>query len=264
MATTPTIAWIAYAPVKSMALVALEAADLGPSGIAGDRRFVVLDGAGRLCNGVRFGRLATIVPHVSADGGTLELRFPDGTVAAGPVRRTEPVTVRFYGDDRRLHGLDGPWDAALTAWAGMPLRLVEADGEGTAIDRMPKGGAVTIVAARDLAELALAGGREDPLDHRRLRITLGVAGVPAWAEDGWKGRTMRVGAASIRPVGDVGRCAMTTQDPDTGEPDFDTLRHLAALRAGYTGSERLPCGVYARVVTPGRVHVGDPVEVAPA
>ena len=75
---------------------------------------------------------------------------------------------------------------------------------------------------------------------------------------------MRVGAASIRPVGDVGRCAMTTQDPDTGEPDFDTLRHLAALRAGYTGSERLPCGVYARVVTPGRVHVGDPVEVAPA
>lgn len=263
MTASPTLAWIAAAPVKSMALAALEEAEIGPHGIPGDRRFVVLDGGGRLCNGVRFGRLATIVPSVSADGGTLALRFPDGTRVEAPVRRSEPRSVRFYGDERVLHGLDGPFDAALSAWAGMTLQLMEADRPGSAIDRAPKGGAISIVARRDLAELALAGGRDDPLDHRRLRINLGVDGVPAWAEDGWVGRTLRIGAATIRVKGDVGRCAMTTQDPDTGEPDFDTLRHLGALRADYTGSERLPCGVYARVVVPGRVRVGDPVEVLP-
>ncbi len=260
--TAGRIAWISVAPVKSMALQALAEAEIGPRGIAGDRRFVVLDGGGRLCNGVRFGRLASIRPEVAPDGTHLALRFPDGTVAAGPVIRTEPRTVEFYGAARAFHDLDGPFDAALSAWAGMPLRLVEADRPGEALDRMPKGGHITIVSARGLAEVALAGGLDDPLDQRRFRLTLGVEGAPAWAEDGWVGRTLQVGAAAIRPGGDVGRCAVTTCDPDTGEPDADTLRWLRAIRGHRATGERLPFGVYARVVTPGTVRLGDAVTVA--
>ena len=64
----------------------------------------------------------------------------------------------------------------------------------------------------------------------------------------------------VAPVGDVGRCAVTTRNPDTGEVDLDTLKTLAAYRPeGRT--EPLPFGVHAAVVQPGRVRVGDGVRL---
>jgi uncharacterized protein YcbX len=77
-------------------------------------------------------------------------------------------------------------------------------------------------------------------------------------EDDWIGRRVAIGGAVVAPVGDVGRCAVTTKNPDTGEVDLDTLGTLAAYRReGRT--EPLPFGVHAAVVQPGRVRVGDPV-----
>jgi uncharacterized protein YcbX len=69
---------------------------------------------------------------------------------------------------------------------------------------------------------------------------------------------VKVGDAVVAPVGDVGRCAVTTRNPDSGELDLDTLRVLTGYRReGRT--EPLPFGVHAAVVQPGRVRVGDPV-----
>jgi uncharacterized protein YcbX len=71
-----------------------------------------------------------------------------------------------------------------------------------------------------------------------------------------------IGGAVVAPVGDVGRCAVTTKNPDTGEVDLDTLGTLAAYRReGRT--EPLPFGVHAAVVQPGRVRVGDAVSPMP-
>jgi len=52
---------------------------------------------------------------------------------------------------------------------------------------------------------------------------------------------------------------VTTQDPDTGVPTVDTLRALRSYRP--EGTERLPFGVFGSVVAPGRVRVGDAVEL---
>ena len=66
----------------------------------------------------------------------------------------------------------------------------------------------------------------------------------------------------------VGRIALgaaiTTQNPETGVPDFDTLRMLAAYRpvtANEAGKKHLAFGVYGEVVEPGRVALGDSVDV---
>ena len=61
----------------------------------------------------------------------------------------------------------------------------------------------------------------------------------------------------MRPLGNVGRCVVTTCDPSTGERDFDTLGVLATYRREIETSEPLPMGVVGDVVTPGRVRVGD-------
>ena len=51
-------------------------------------------------------------------------------------------------------------------------------------------------------------------------------------------------------------------DPRTGISDLDTLAALATYRQGEVTSEPLAFGVWARVVQPGAVRVGDRIEVA--
>jgi len=60
--------------------------------------------------------------------------------------------------------------------------------------------------------------------------------------------------------GDVGRCVVTSHDPDRGFTDLDTLGTLARYRREGR-NEPLPFGVYGSVVVPGRVRVGDPVQL---
>ncbi|MFN8624324.1 MAG: MOSC domain-containing protein, partial [Chloroflexota bacterium] len=130
---------------------------------------------------------------------------------------------------------------------------------GNGVDRADLGGSVSLATVASLAELAAVGGLDEPLDQRRFRMTIGIGGVRAWAEDAWLGHEVRVGGAVVRPEGNVGRCATTTQDPDTGTPDVDTLGLLSRLRGDVATTEPLPFGVWASVVTPGLVRLGDPV-----
>jgi uncharacterized protein YcbX len=248
------LAWIAIAPVKSMALHHLERAELGLAGIPGDRAFAVVDEADRLVNGKRFGPLATIRPEVDPDAGTLALRFPDGSVVGGEVRLGEVADAMFFGHPRPVRRVIGPWSEALSAWSGRVVRLVALAEPGGGTDRGPT---ATLLSTAALADLAAAGGADGPLDQRRFRMTFGVDGIQAYGEEAWIGRDVHVGGAVVRPVGNVGRCAVTTQDPDTGAPSFDTLHVLQATRGHLDTTEPLPFGVWADVVQAGEVAVGD-------
>jgi uncharacterized protein YcbX len=92
-------------------------------------------------------------------------------------------------------------------------------------------------------------------------MTLELGGAAEHEEDTWIGQTVSVGAAQIVVEGDVGRCLVTSHDPDTGITDLDTLGTLARYRPEGV-VERLPFGVYARVSEPGRVRLGDAVRAA--
>jgi uncharacterized protein YcbX len=52
---------------------------------------------------------------------------------------------------------------------------------------------------------------------------------------------------------------VTTQHPETGEPDLDTLKVLAAYRRDVETTEPLPFGVHAAVAEGGHVSIGDAV-----
>lgn len=255
------VARLGIAPVKGMAVVDLEAAAIRVDGIPGDRRFAVLDAADRLVNGKSLGPLATIVPELRDEPETLRLRFPDGSSVEGAVVTAEAVGAQFSGGQRAAHALDGPFDAALSEWAGGPLRLVRLDADGSGVDRASRKGAVTLVSTGSLAALAAMAGLAAPLDAHRFRMTCVVDGVAAYAEDEWLGRWIRIGDATVEPLGNVGRCAVTTHDPATGRRDLDTLELLARTRGDVPTSEPLPFGVWAEVVEPGTVRLGDPVTV---
>jgi MOSC domain-containing protein len=253
--STGRVAWIAIAPVKSMALVQLDHAVLELTGIAGDRAFAMLDAQDRLVNGKRFGRLVTIRPDYDPGTGRLALRFPDGRTVAGAVELGEPTDGWFFGHPRAVRPVLGPWSEALSSLVGQPLRLVAPVDAGEGLDRGPS---ATLLSTAALAMVANAGGKSAPLDGRRFRMTFGIDGILAFAEDGWIGRDVRVGAALVRPAGNVGRCAVTTQDPETGIPSFDTLRVLQQTRGTLETTEPLPCGIWADIIKAGEVRLGDP------
>ena len=261
MDTAARVAWISIAPVKAMALVPLESAVLETTGIAGDRAFAVLDPHDRLVGGKRFGPMARIRPDYDPVGRTLALHFPDGSVAAGAIELGPTYIAPFRTRPRAVQPLIGPWSEAVSTWARQPLHLVALAEPGDGGDRGPS---ATLVSSAALLTLAQAGGADEPLDPRRFRMTFGVDGVEAYAEDRWVGRRVRVGGAVVYVEGNVGRCAVTTQDPDTGYPTFDTLHVLNETRGSLETTEPLPFGVWSNVVEPGLVRLGDPIELVVA
>jgi uncharacterized protein YcbX len=120
-------------------------------------------------------------------------------------------------------------------------------------------GAVSLVSEASLDALAREAG-VDRVDGRRFRMLIHIAGVGAHEEDEWVGKPVRIGGALVRFRGNVGRCVVTTQNPDTGVPDLRTLHALRSYRPD--GTERLPLGVWGDVAEAGRVRLGDPVEPA--
>jgi uncharacterized protein YcbX len=247
---------ISVAPVKSLGLVHPEAIDLGERGVVGNRRFWLVDESRRLVNNKRKGPLVRIRPEWDEQTHELALTFPDGTRVAGVVELVaQPFEVEMYGYPLASRRVLGPWEDAISDYAGERLTLLWAD-EG-APDRL-HAGTVTLVSRESLKRLAEAAG-EDELDGRRFRMLLEIEGVEPHEEDEWQGTQVRVGTATIRVNGDVGRCAVTTHDPDTGVPTVDTLKALARYRREGR-KEPLPLGVYGSVVVPGRVRVGDEVQ----
>lgn len=261
--TTGTVARILIAPVKALALVAPDVVEVTANGVAGDRRYAVIDAERRLANGKRIGPLVQVVPEASDDPESLVLRMPDGSRVGGPIELGPEIDAVFFGHERPARVVLGRYAEALSDLAGTRLTLVRMPG-GSGHDRADEGGAVSIQSSAALRAMAAAAGLDAPVDGRRFRMTFTVDGVEAHAEDGWIGRAVRVGGAVVRPGGNIGRCAVTTQDPDTGRRTLDTLRLIAETRGHLLTTEPLPFGVWAEVLVPGRVRVGDTVELVEA
>jgi uncharacterized protein YcbX len=251
------VAWIAVAPVKALALVQRDEVVVEPWGVGENRRFHLVDADGRMMNGKTIGPLVQVVPDWDEATGALALSFPDGSVVEDTVRLGDRIETDFFGRPVPGRVVQGPWAAALSELGGRELTLVQAERPGDGVDRSPRSGAVTLLGLGSLEVLAREAGVDGPVDGRRFRMTFGLEGLEAHAEDDWLGRDVRIGEAVVRPRGNVGRCAVTTQNPETGVPDLDTLRVLKAYRDAVPTTEPLPFGVHAEVVRPGRVRLGN-------
>jgi uncharacterized protein len=244
--------------VKSLRLLSVDRIELETTGVRGDRRFYLVDDEGALVNAKRVPRLLSVRPAV--EDGLLSLRFADDTTVSGEVRLGNRIETSFYGRPVVGHIVEGPWSAALSELAGKPLRLAQTDREGDGVDRGRSAGA-SLLSTGSLEAMRAATGADRPVDGRRFRMTIGIDAAEPHVEDGWVGDRVRVGEAVVLVREKVGRCAMTTLDPDSGIRDLDTLGAIAAYRGDVPTVEPLPFGVWCQVVEPGRVAVGDPVEV---
>lgn len=254
---SPHVVWISNSPVKGFALAQLDRCELSEAGVAGDREFFVVDENDRLVNAKGLGVLQQIVPRYDPAAGSLTLDFPDGATVSQQLETNGALEARFWDTTVEVRVLHGPWSEAISDFAGRSLRLVRAPGP--APDRL-RSGAATLLGTGSLRAIARILGVSE-VDGRRFRMNFGIDGLGEHEEDEWLGRRIRIGDAVVIPHGNVGRCAVTTQNPVTGAPDLDTLKALAAYRRDIETTEPLPFGVYAAVAQPGRVRIDDPVEL---
>ena len=141
-----------------------------------------------------------------------------------------------------------PWNTEQVAGevaeaAGPGTRLVRSDAEDR-FDILP------LLVTTD-GMFAAVG-----YDRRRFRPNLVIGGVEGLSERQWEGAQLRIGEVVIGMDDLRGRCIMTTFDPDTGKQDLSVLRRVQKQFDGVLG-------LNSNVVNPGRISVGDPVELIP-
>jgi uncharacterized protein YcbX len=253
----PTVTGLAMTPVKATRLHTVQHIELERDGLRENRRFYVIDDRDRMINSKLLGALQTVIADYSDTDRTLRLSLPDGRVVEGEIRLGGPLTTRFFSQTAQGRLVEGPWAQALSESCGQSLRLVEANGAGGGVDR-GAAGAVSLISRASLARLAQLAGHET-IDPRRFRMLVEIEGVDAHAEDRWVGHTVRIGGATVAFAGHVGRCLITSRDPDTGVVDLPTLDILGSYRAGIDSTEPLPFGIWGRVLEPGTVGIGDEV-----
>ena len=256
------VAWIHIAPIKALAIQALEQVELGLLGVENDRRFCIVDPDGRMLNAKRVQRFVAVRPRFDQTLRHLVLEMPDRRKVKGTTDLGAATLVTIHDRGVPAHIVEGPWSEALSDLAERPVRLVRFDAPGEGVDRADEGGGASLLAEESLRAIAKAAGAPTRVDPRRFRMLFGISRVAAHAEDSWIGSRVQIGSAVVEPGGNIGRCAVTTLDPRTGVSDLDTLAALATYRQGEITSEPLAFGVWARVVQPGAVRVGDRIEVA--
>jgi len=181
-----------------------------------------------LCTGYEEARHTLTIEHEGRVAACGDLRTKDGRLAI------EAFFRRFMPNE--LRG---------------PPKVLHAEGHSFS-DVARK--VVSIINLASVAEIETAIGA--PVDPVRFRGNLYVRGWPAWREFDLLGGEIRIGAARLKVVKRIQRCAATEVDPATG------IRDLPVPRALMDNFRHADCGVYAEVVAGGNIAPGDTVESA--
>jgi uncharacterized protein YcbX len=251
-------------PIKSARGHYLDSAVMDRFGIVGDRRWMLVDAAGRFLSQRRDAALARL--EVEPLDGALMLRFDGEELRVEqPTPPAQRLLVTVWDSGVAALLADARANAWLSERFGAGTRLVYCPDDalrGADPDYAPLGQLIAfsdgfpLLLVSSAAVDALNERLPAPVSMDRFRPNLVVSGAPAHAEDGW--RRLRIGDAELALVKPCSRCVIPSIDQQTGARDPHINRALAAYRRRdgivYFGMNA--------VATPGtRFEVGDALEV---
>jgi hypothetical protein len=265
----------------------VESIEIDDLGIVGDRTWAVRDlERGGIRGGKKIGSLMRLVAH-DVDDGHVEMTLADGSTVrtSDPdvddrvsaslghrvrlerlrpaddldhYRRGAPDTDDMMVELRGMFGREA--DEPLPDLSVFPPAVAEFESPpGTYYDAFP------LLLMTEAALTALARALpESNADIRRFRPSIVIdtgddgsdASTPGHPEFDWTGRRAMIGSATIEFVVPCPRCVMVTREISAEIPgDRGVLRHIVRDLGQHVG-------VYATIVTPGIVHVGDTMTFA--
>ncbi|MEU5090528.1 MOSC N-terminal beta barrel domain-containing protein [Streptomyces sp. NPDC021356] len=260
-------------PVKAFRPVGLTEAVVEPWGLAGDRRWAVIDHGGKVVTQRQQPHLAKAAAELSPGGG-LRLSAPGLDPHVVPVPQPgATVTVDIFGEKVEAVAAGAAAHAWCSALVGAEVRLVHMDdpagrrpvdpdyarpGETVSFaDGFPL--LITTLSSLDSLNSLIAEGdhaEEGPLPMNRFRPSVVVTGTAAWAEDDWQ--RIAIGEVTFRVAKPCGRCVVTTTDQTTAERGKEPLRTLGRHRR-FGGS--LVFGQNLVPESAGTLRLGDPLTI---
>ncbi|MGW1208766.1 MOSC domain-containing protein [Streptomyces sp. NPDC002499] len=260
-------------PVKAFWGLAPRQADVEPWGLAGDRRWVLIDDGGRVVTQRQQPRLALAAAELVPGGVRLSAPGMEPLTVSVP-RPVGTVPVEIFRD--KVEGVLAA-DEAAHAWCsgylGADIRLVHMDDPATRRPVDPEyarpGETVsfadgypllaTTAASLDALNSLIAQGdhpAEGPLPMNRFRPNVVLSGTAAWAEDDWS--RIVIGEVPFRAAKNCGRCVVTTTDQRTAARGREPLHTLGRHRR--IGG-KLVFGQNLVPLSRGTIRVGDPVTI---
>lgn len=255
-------------PVKSAGYEALDQAKVQIRGLVGDRRWMVVDGAGKFITARQQHRLVQVKAR-HLDNGNVRLEHPEAGVleVAVPPTDGERQTVIVWDDTVNAQRCAATASHYLSRVLDLEAHLVYMDD--TAVrpvspkyaqpgDEVSFADGYPLLLISQAALDQLNARASHPVPMLRFRPNLVVDGTAPHAEDGWK--NIRIGMIEFELVKPCVRCVFTTLDPESGDPDPDNepLRTLKDYR-------RSPKGITfgQNLIARGRgtIRIGDTVTV---
>ena len=260
-------------PVKAFRGLAPRQADVEPWGLAGDRRWVLIDEGGKVVTQRQQPRLALAAAELVPGGVRMSAPGMEPLTVAVP-RPVGTVPVEIFRD--KVEGVLAEGEAAhawCSAYLGADIRLVHMDDPATRRPVDPEyarpGETVsfadgypllaTTAASLDALNSLIAQGdhpAEGPLPMNRFRPNVVLFGTAAWAEDDWS--RIVIGEVAFRVAKTCGRCVVTTTDQHTADRGREPLHTLGRHRR--IGG-KLVFGQNLVPLSRGTIRVGDPVTI---
>jgi len=273
----PRVSGLFLYPVKSLRGFAVPTAELDPLGFTGDRRFLVVDAAGKFMTQRSAPRMARIDARLSP--GTLTLSAEAAGSVAVPTA-SDPVAPLRTVSVWKSEGLQAEdCGAAASAWLsdflGVPCHLVRIGSRFTrpVLKSAARTGDVftfadavpfLVISEASLAQLndRIQENHGEPIPMNRFRPNIVVADCDAFAEDTWS--DLQIGGARFRSAGKSVRCIITTTDQLTGERGKEPLKTMATFRRNPADPTELYFGVNLIHETKrGTIRVGDSITPIP-
>ncbi|QNS07765.1 MOSC domain-containing protein [Streptomyces xanthii] len=269
--SNPALSSIHVHPLKAVRGHAPQAADVEPWGLAGDRRWVLVDTAGKIVTQRPHPRLALAAAELLPGGG-VRLSAPGmDPLTVGVPAPVATTVIDVWGDKVEAVLSDDAAHAWWSAYLGADVRQLHLDDPAT---RRPIDPAyarpgetvsfadgypllLTTASSLDALNSLLAQGDhadEGPLPMDRFRPNVVVSGTAPWAEDDWS--RIAIGDVTFRVAKKSGRCVVTTTDQATAQRGKEPLRTLARHRRF---GDQLCFGTNLVPETTGTVRVGDPL-----
>ncbi len=218
-------------PVKSLRGERLDQLELNQRGIIGDRAYAIYDrnekiGSGK--NTRRFRRIDGLIDlSVNMIEDQLVIGFPDGSLIQADAAEIDHRLSDFLGQQVELKP-----EQSISHFDQGAVHIITTNMLDKLNDLMPEAG----------------------IDERRFRPNIVLDLNPKPLDQYLLGETMQIGEVKLKISAQTERCRMATMAQQELEKRPEILKVI-------TRNYDLNFGVYADVINPGFINIGDKVEV---
>lgn len=253
-------------PVKSGAALSVQELTYTALGPTHDRQWMIVDDKGLFLSQRKYPKLCQLKTNIETRGLTLSAEG-HGSILLGPPNgpQENDIDVTVWQDNVIASDCGETAATWLSEFLGTTCRLVclsDQTARKVDVDFAKSGelvafadGFPTLVVTQESLD-EFNSHLDSPIDMRRFRPNIVIAGATPYAEDQWQ--TIRIGEIELDLVKPCSRCIMPSINPDTAKKEMAINEALLKTRrrdrTTYFGQNALHRGL-------GKIHVGDAVEL---